>query len=135
MALIFERIQTDGIAELSYLVGDDSEGVAAVFDPRTKPTAFKIPIPRDEKQRLAALNRYDILDTPPEKSFDSITVLDNRALGTLCVIDKVVGTLTGAQKKDLLAPSRLVMTELELCPSLRDKRRTKKLIPGRRSRR
>ncbi len=34
MALIFERIQTDGIAELSYLVGDDSEGVAAVIDPR-----------------------------------------------------------------------------------------------------
>ena len=34
MSLIFERIQTDGIAELSYLVGDDSEGVAAVFDPR-----------------------------------------------------------------------------------------------------
>ena len=34
MALIFECIQTDGIAELSYLVGDDSEGVAAVFDPR-----------------------------------------------------------------------------------------------------
>ena len=33
MALIFERIQTQGIAELSYLVGDDSEGVAAVFDP------------------------------------------------------------------------------------------------------
>ena len=34
MALIFERIQTDGIAQLSYMVGDDSEGVAAVFDPR-----------------------------------------------------------------------------------------------------
>ncbi len=34
MSLVFERIQTDGIAELSYLVGDDSEGVAAVFDPR-----------------------------------------------------------------------------------------------------
>ena len=34
MALIFERIQTDGIAQLSYLIGDDSEGVAAVFDPR-----------------------------------------------------------------------------------------------------
>jgi hydroxyacylglutathione hydrolase len=34
MALIFEQIQTPGIAELSYLVGDDSEGVAAVFDPR-----------------------------------------------------------------------------------------------------
>ncbi len=33
MSLIFERIQTDGIAELSYLVGDDGEGVAAIFDP------------------------------------------------------------------------------------------------------
>jgi hydroxyacylglutathione hydrolase len=33
MALVFEQIQTEGIAELSYLIGDDSEGVAAVFDP------------------------------------------------------------------------------------------------------
>lgn len=33
MALIFERIQTEGIAELSYLLGDDSAGVAAVIDP------------------------------------------------------------------------------------------------------
>lgn len=34
MALIFERIQTEGIAQLSYLVGDNTAGVAAVFDPR-----------------------------------------------------------------------------------------------------
>src|SRR6058998_1505528 len=34
MSLIFEAIQTEGIAELSYLLGDDDEGVAAVFDPR-----------------------------------------------------------------------------------------------------
>src|SRR5687768_17134076 len=33
MALVFERIQTEGIAELSYLLGDDRDGVAAVFDP------------------------------------------------------------------------------------------------------
>ena len=33
MSLIFERIQTEGIAELSYLIGDDSDGVAAVIDP------------------------------------------------------------------------------------------------------
>jgi len=181
-----------------------------------KPTAFKIPIPRDEKQRLAALKRYDILDTPPEKNFDSITVLashvcetpiallvlidhnrqwfkakvgvriretprefsfcahtimrrglsiipdatkdkrfatnpliasgphyrfyagaplvtlDRRALGTLCVIDKVVRTLTATQKKDLLALSRLVMTELELRRSLREDRRTRKALHGRR---
>ncbi len=34
MALVFETIQTEGLAELSYLVGDDSAKIAAVFDPR-----------------------------------------------------------------------------------------------------
>lgn len=34
MALIFETIQTEGIAQLSYLLGDDEAGIAAVFDPR-----------------------------------------------------------------------------------------------------
>jgi hydroxyacylglutathione hydrolase len=34
MSLVFKTIQTDGIAELSYLIGDDDEGVAAIFDPR-----------------------------------------------------------------------------------------------------
>ncbi|MFN3846730.1 MAG: MBL fold metallo-hydrolase [Paracoccaceae bacterium] len=33
MPMIFERILTEGIAELSYLLGDDSAGVAAVLDP------------------------------------------------------------------------------------------------------
>ena len=182
-----------------------------------KSTAFRVPIPRDEKQRLAALHRYDILDTPPEKTFDSITVLashvcktpvallvlidgdrqwfkakvgvrlketprefafcahtimqralfiipdatqdkrfttnplvtagpqyrfyagaplvtpDNRALGTLCVIDKVRRAFTAGQKKDLLALSRLTMTELELRRSLREERRTKKPVHSRRS--
>src|SRR5215472_17057271 len=34
MSLVFKTIQTEGIAELSYLVGDDDEGVAAFFDSR-----------------------------------------------------------------------------------------------------
>lgn len=34
MASILERIETKGIAELSYLIGDDEAGVAAVIDPR-----------------------------------------------------------------------------------------------------
>ena len=34
MSLVFNTIQTEGIAELSYLLGDDDEGIAAVFDPR-----------------------------------------------------------------------------------------------------
>lgn len=33
MPLVFERILTEGIAELSYLLGDDGQGVAAVIDP------------------------------------------------------------------------------------------------------
>ncbi|NQX01763.1 MBL fold metallo-hydrolase [bacterium] len=33
MALVFECIQTEGIAELSYLLGDDGAGCAALFDP------------------------------------------------------------------------------------------------------
>jgi GAF domain-containing protein len=173
----------------------------------TKPAQFTVPIPRDETQRLAALVRYDILDTPAEENFDNITVLashicdtpvalivlidhdrqwfkatvgtrlketprayafcaytimqrellvipdaardprfrnhpfvsagpkfrfyagaplvtpDNRALGTLCVIDTMPRHLTSLQKKDLTALSRLVMTELELRRSLREKRR------------
>jgi hydroxyacylglutathione hydrolase len=34
MSLIFERVLTDGIAAISYLIGDDEEGTAAVIDPR-----------------------------------------------------------------------------------------------------
>src|SRR5258708_32930825 len=34
MSLVFKTIQTEGIAELSYLVGDDDAAIAAVFDPR-----------------------------------------------------------------------------------------------------
>lgn len=35
MGLIFEQIHTPGIAQLSYLLGDDSKGIACVIDPRT----------------------------------------------------------------------------------------------------
>lgn len=34
MTMIFESVQTDGIAQLSYLLGDSGSGVAAVVDPR-----------------------------------------------------------------------------------------------------
>ncbi len=34
MSLILETIQTEGIAQLSYLIGDDGPGTAAVIDPR-----------------------------------------------------------------------------------------------------
>lgn len=34
MALIREHIVTEGLGDISYLIGDDSKGVAAVIDPR-----------------------------------------------------------------------------------------------------
>ena len=34
MSMILETVQTEGIAELSYLIGDDKTGTAAVIDPR-----------------------------------------------------------------------------------------------------
>src|SRR4029450_8720557 len=34
MSLVFKTIQTEGIAELSYLLGDDDEGIGGIFDPR-----------------------------------------------------------------------------------------------------
>lgn len=34
MSMVFQRVQTQGIAQLSYLIGDDSTGTAAVIDPR-----------------------------------------------------------------------------------------------------
>ncbi|QJW91193.1 MBL fold metallo-hydrolase [Spirosoma taeanense] len=34
MALVLEQIDSEGLAQLSYLVGDDSAGLAAVIDPR-----------------------------------------------------------------------------------------------------
>ena len=39
------------------------------------PTAFKVPVPKDESERMADLHGYKILDTPPEENFDNITAL------------------------------------------------------------
>lgn len=39
------------------------------------PTQFPIPIPENEEQRVAELENYKILDTPPEQIFDDITQL------------------------------------------------------------
>ena len=41
----------------------------------------KAPVPDKEDDRLFALGRYAILDTPPEPDFETVTVLAARICG------------------------------------------------------
>ncbi|MDQ8205041.1 MBL fold metallo-hydrolase [Pelagicoccus sp. SDUM812003] len=54
MALIVEPIYAEGIAQLSYLVGDDTEGVAAVIDPRPDCDAY-LRVAKDRGLKIAAI--------------------------------------------------------------------------------
>jgi len=47
-------------------------------------------IPPDEARRLAAVRRYDILDTPPDGAFDRITALAARRFGVPIAIISIV---------------------------------------------
>lgn len=40
-----------------------------------KAAEFTVPVPKNEKARVATLRRYQILDTPAEKAFDNLTSL------------------------------------------------------------
>ena len=45
---------------------------------------------RDEEARLAAVRRYDILDTPPDGAFDRVTALAARLFGVPIAIISIV---------------------------------------------
>ena len=47
-------------------------------------------IPADEPDRLAAVRRYDVLDTPPDGAFDRITAIAARRFGVPIAIISVV---------------------------------------------
>jgi hypothetical protein len=47
-----------------------------------KPTRFKVPVPADEPERLAALRNYRVLHTPAEEEFDRMSALAAHICGT-----------------------------------------------------
>ena len=63
MALIFESIQIEGIAQLSYLVGDDTAGIAAVFDPR----------PDVESMSSSSVVRVNFVRVLRQRKYTSVT--------------------------------------------------------------
>ena len=81
MSLIFERIQTDGIAQLSYLVGDDSEGVAAVFDPRPDVDCYlqlalekQVSIThKHTSMPISSVARANFVRVPSQRKYSSVT--------------------------------------------------------------
>jgi len=57
-----------------------------------RPTHFKVPIPKDEPERLADLHRYRILDTLPEDEFDDITTLASQICHTPIALISLVAS-------------------------------------------
>jgi hypothetical protein len=53
----------------------------AAADPR-RPDPMNAPVSHHERARLAALHRYPILDTLPERDFDALAALAAQICGT-----------------------------------------------------
>ncbi|NEB66225.1 serine/threonine-protein phosphatase [Streptomyces fulvissimus] len=87
------------------------------------------PRPADEERRLAAVDRYQILDTPPDGTFDkvaalaarifrtpaaAITTADGYRLGTVNVLDTQPRQVTAEQLAAFQNLAALVMDQLEM---------------------
>jgi GAF domain-containing protein len=100
-----------------------------------KEHSFPVPIPSDESERVAELKEFDLLDTPPEELFDSITLLASHicrtpiALVTLVDSDRQwfkskVGVTLSETSRDIALCAHAIMEEdLFIVPDAsRDKR-------------
>ena len=67
------------------LAVDEAAGVPAI-------DVVPVSVPPNEADRLAAVRRYDVLDTPPDEAFDRITALAARLLKVPIAIVSIVDT-------------------------------------------
>jgi hypothetical protein len=56
---------------------------------------LRVVVPENEPGRIAALQRYEILDTPPDGSFDAITQMAAKLFSTPIAIISLVDTDPG----------------------------------------
>ena len=68
MPLLFEPIYTEGLAQISYLVGDTKKGIASVIDPR-RDIGVYTKLARSKGVHSAyAIEKHRRRDTPPPAS-------------------------------------------------------------------
>ena len=71
-------------------------------------------IPVNERERISALQRYEILDTPPDGAFDSITEL----LSQLLEVPIVIASLVDTDRIWFKSHHGLAISEIERVPGL-----------------
>lgn len=79
------------------------------------PKSVTITIPTNETERLAALHRYKILDTPPEAAFDRITTLAARLFNMPTALISLVDESRAWFKSCIGFDAREVPRDVTLC--------------------
>ncbi|MBW4556207.1 MAG: GAF domain-containing protein [Trichormus sp. ATA11-4-KO1] len=80
-----------------------------------KPIATTAPLPANEGERLEALRRYNILDTPPEAAFDRITSLAARLFNVPIALVSLVDESRGWFKSAYGFEMREVQRDATIC--------------------